>query len=960
MFQPKQSCDGAIVIRDVHRFADTSARDAYFASHADELVNLLYIWIEDTSTLQQYYTSTASFISVHPVVGIKGDDGADGTDGHSITVSVQASEPATKAVGDIWVDTDDSLFNTADDSVLWNGIARPTLAGNANKALVVNSAGNAFEFATVAIDGTYASKTESDLTLYVYEDATGTGDGSSKDNGFTTLQAAIDAIPDVAQNVTIIVCKGSTNYLGQTTTIQKASVKSLTIQGEFYAYEACDANAVAGKVVDADADFSNFAVGDRVVCTHYSGTVGSSSIDDYFYATITEVGEGYVHTSEETKVPTTGWRYLINQTVFDGNDGWDIVIHILTPDLLIQTLGLSIINANARAIAGKPYVNRCIIYDTYGISANPEQGLIYDSAVFVPSGCTGGAIVLGPGALSVSRSVFAAISGTVTGIAAYDSGRSYCHYSGFFGLYRSLDSRLSNCNIYCATCYIDSSCTYGAYGYNITLVNCTNNAATPVYNLTSGGRVADVDIHAATEELAIADDDEILIYDTSASTNRRMTRSNFLSGVPGYVDDIIGVKWNSSSSSPTLIRVDEDLQEISAGYINWPKYFDRHPIWGQMWRCNLTADGDATFGTNPRGDGLTLTNDYTMVRIPRVYHRFVYDDGDWYWLVSPEPSSGFSLHPAFYQRGHSAAPVEQIYIGAYTAGANGGTTTTNETYNTLYATDWTGLKLTSKAGVKNLTGSGSSGSMAQFEAAGNAIGPGWGLTNFHTHCLLQQLFYIEYASFFSQSKLGFGRTNTNNTAAAITGTYLDQVGEGTGTDIQPLLAANGTYGSTTNNYHSVVWRGIENLWGNIYQYVPGYNTTDTSHRILKRDGTGTVAAILTAGNYEEITDPIPLNGTTNISGIDGGTFCYGYVSALARDPNNILGSMFIPGALVGASNTYLTDHFYSHKSGIGQTGILRIGGAWGSGSMAGVGFLSVNYAIGDIYVSIGGRIEAIL
>jgi len=960
MFKPSLNTSGAIVVRTEHRFADTSARDTYFASHADELVNLLYIWIEDTSTLQQYYTSTASFISVHPVVGIKGDDGADGTDGHSITVSVQASEPATKAVGDIWVDTDDSLFNTADDSVLWNGIARPTLAGNANKALAVNSAGNAFEFATVAIDGTYASKTESDLTLYVYEDATGTGDGSSKANGFTSLQAAIDAIPDVAQNVTIIVCKGSTNYLGQTTTIQKASVKSLTIQGEFYAYEACDANAVAGKVVDADADFSDFAVGDRVVCTKYSGTVGSSAIVDYFYATITEVGEGYVQTSEETKVPTTGWKYLINQTVFDGNNGWDIVIHNLTPDLLTQTLGLSIINVNARAITTRPYVNKCIIYDTYGISANPEQGLIYDSAVFVPSGSTGGAITLGPGALSVSRSVFAAISGTVTGIAEYDFGRIICYYSGFFGLYKALDSRSSTCNIHCAACYIDSSCTYGAYGYNITLDNCTNNAATPVYHLTSGGRVADVDIHGATPETAIADDDEILIYDASASANRKMTRSNFLSGVPGYVDDIIGVKWDSSSSSPTLTRVDEDLQEISAGYINWPKYFDRHPIWGQMWRCNLTADGDATFGTNARGDGLTLTNDYTMVRIPRVYHRFVYDDGDWYWLVSPEPSSGFDLHPAFYQRGHSAAPADQIYVGAYTAGANGGTTTTNGTSNCLTATDWTGLKLTSKSGAKNLTGSGTSGTMAQFESAGNAIGTGWGLTNFHTLNLLQLLFYIEFASFDSQSKLGLGRTNTSNTAAAITGTYLNQVGEGAGTDIQSLLATNGTYGSTTTDYHSVVWRGIENLWGNIWQFIPGYNTTDTSHRILKRDGTGTIADVLTAGNYDEITSPIPLNGVDNISGTDVGTFCHGYVSAFDRDTGNILGSMFIPGALAGASNTYLTDYFYTHQSGVSQTGVLLAGGHWNNGAMAGVGGRGSDNRSSNVDAKFGGRLEAIL
>ena len=469
-----------------------------------------------------------------------------------------------------------------------------------------------------------------------------------------------------------------------------------------------------------------------------------------------------------------------------------------------------------------------------------------------------------------------------------------------------------------------------------------------------------IDIHGATAETTVADGDEILIYDTSAGTNRRMTRSNFLSGVPGYVDDIIGVKWDSTSSSPTLTRLDEDLEEIPGSYINWPKYCNRHPIWGQMWRCNLTAGGVATFGTNPRGDGLTLTDDYTMVRIPRVYHRFVYDDGDWYWLVSPEPSSGFDLHPAFYQRGNSAAPTEQIYVGAYTAGANGGTTAANAAYNTLYATNWTGLKLTSKSGVKNLTGLTASGTMAQFETAGNAIGTGWGLMSFHTLNLLQLLFYTEYASFDSQSKVGLGRMNASNTAAAITGTYLNQVGEGAGTNIQSLLAANGTYGSTTNDYHSVVWRGIENLWGNIWQWIPGYNTTDTSHRILKRDGTGTIADVMASGSYEEIVDPIPLNGTTRVSGADAGTYCHGYVSAFDRDSSNILGPMFIPGALLGASDQYLTDYFYSHQSGISQTGVLRVGGAWDSGLAAGAGCRVSDCGPSSVHATIGGRLEAII
>lgn len=425
-----------------------------------------------------------------------------------------------------------------------------------------------------------------------------------------------------------------------------------------------------------------------------------------------------------------------------------------------------------------------------------------------------------------------------------------------------------------------------------------------------------------TAETSIADNDYIPIYDTSASAHRKITRANFLSGLPGYVDDIIGVKWDSSSSSPTLTRVDEDLQEITGSYINWPKYFNLHPIWGQMWRCNLTAGGVATFGTNPRGDGLTLTDDYAMVRIPRVYHRFVYDDGDWYWLVSPEPSTGFSLHPAFYQRGHSASPVDQIYVGSYDAHDAGSS------------------KLGSKSGSTPLV----SQIMATFETRGNNIGAGWGLMNFHTLCLLQMLFYIEYASFDSQTKVGPGYTNTANTGSLASG------------GAAAFERTNGTSVGTTD-VQAVSWRGIENLWGNIWQFVPGYNTTDTSHRILNRDGTGTIADVMASGSYEEIVDPIPLNGTTRVSGTDAGTYCHGYVSAFDRDSSNILGPMFIPGALLGASDQYLTDCFYSHQSGVSQTGVLLAGGSWNYGARAGFGGRYSYYGPSVVAAYIGGRVE---
>jgi hypothetical protein len=332
-----------------------------------------------------------------------------------------------------------------------------------------------------------------------------------------------------------------------------------------------------------------------------------------------------------------------------------------------------------------------------------------------------------------------------------------------------------------------------------------------------------------------------------------------------------------------------------------------------------------------------------MVRIPKTYVKFEYEDPYWRWWISPTPATGFSLHPAFYQRDNHAAATNQIYVGAYTASASGGTTAANSTYNTLKSTDWTGLKLTSKSGVKNLTGDGSSsGTMAQFETAATAIGTGWGLTNFHTLNLMQLLFYIEYASFDSQTKVGPGRTNSASTLASGGASAYE--------------ASNGTSSGTTD-VQAVSWRGIENLWGNIWQFIPGYNTTDTEHHILNRDGTGTVADVLTAGNYEAVTSPIPLNGTSYKSGTDGGDYCHGYISALARDASNVLSLSFVPDALVGISSTYLTDYFYSHD--VGQTGILRSGGHWASAGYAGIGCRNSGDRSSNSNAAIGGRIEFI-
>lgn len=73
---------GAIVVAEDHYFANSAARDAYFASHPDELVDKVYVYISDTTTLEQYRLSTTSWIDIDPVIkGEKGDTGATGATG---------------------------------------------------------------------------------------------------------------------------------------------------------------------------------------------------------------------------------------------------------------------------------------------------------------------------------------------------------------------------------------------------------------------------------------------------------------------------------------------------------------------------------------------------------------------------------------------------------------------------------------------------------------------------------------------------------------------------------------------------------------------------------------------------------------------------------------------------------------------------------------------------------------
>ena len=230
--------------------------------------------------------------------------------------------------------------------------------------------------------------------------------------------------------------------------------------------------------------------------------------------------------------------------------------------------------------------------------------------------------------------------------------------------------------------------------------------------------------------------------------------------------------------------------------------------------------------------------------------------------------------------------------------------------------------------------------LGSFRTLAGNIGTGWGQINVWTLFALQLLYYIEYADADSQTTIGRGIVNK------VTGTGF--AGELTGVDgIDANLATNGTgIGTGTSGLTPIAYRGIENLWGNIWKFIDGYNAvdgdvaaTDVKYRLINRDGSGTFADLLAGEDYKEssnLTNPAD-----------------GYIKNIVWQ--DLLKYAFIGSDTTGNDHQWLYDRFYVHNTL--ETNILLFGGGWPYGSKAGVVFLN-SLHVGTVSArDIGGRLE---
>lgn len=354
---------------------------------------------------------------------------------------------------------------------------------------------------------------------------------------------------------------------------------------------------------------------------------------------------------------------------------------------------------------------------------------------------------------------------------------------------------------------------------------------------------------------------------------------------------VFGVCWDTSNSSTALTRLTktsdpygfvtkdvttEPVPAVGTGVGSSP--FDNYAPWNGMKECNLSPNGlvDAWKGDS----GFSRNNTQTMVFIPEFYVAQKRSGTKQYFYISDNPKTGFTKHPG-----------SRKYVGKYHA-AN------DYCRSMTKSSPWVNCTRTDfRKGVKNI-----------------------GSTKFHlydfaTYCALIWLYIVEFADWDTQSKIGRGYVDSNNSAinSGETDSMTYHTGRGAGND-----------GST-----AVQYRWIENLWGNVYQWVDGFNAN------------GTTAYYCTdPSKYADDTT----TGYTQIGTLPNN----GWIKDLTVTDNGLL----IPKTVGGSETTFIPDYAFSSSG----WRVLQVGGYWNSGSSAGLLCFSANGTSSDSYSNVSARL----
>lgn len=385
--------------------------------------------------------------------------------------------------------------------------------------------------------------------------------------------------------------------------------------------------------------------------------------------------------------------------------------------------------------------------------------------------------------------------------------------------------------------------------------------------------------------------------------------SNYTSSAQGYyvrvesLTSVFGVSWDSSQPSTALTRLTkandpnklvtvdittEPVPAVGTGSGSSP--FDKYMPWMEMEEYNIEAETGMRTKKGNSNFTRTQPTKPVLVKIPEFYYKVEKSGTIFRYYVADGPVDEFHLHPgsgcyvARYEAIGSNNSSLGSFLGSYSSTLAPSTRQTRDTYRTR---------------ARNMAS-------------------GFQLYDFAAWCAVGLLYLVEFADWDSQKKMGQGIVNdADSHKTGETDSMVYHTGRAAGTD-----------GKT-----AVQYRGIENPWGNVSEFIDGINVYGQSVYIctdpeIYTDDTDT--------NYPYSNIKLPTSG---------------WIKGLGF--SSVFPWAFIPNANGGSSISYIPDYTYSGP----EWKVLNAGGHITSKQEAGLFFFHAGVTSSGTSNKVGARLQ---
>lgn len=299
----------------------------------------------------------------------------------------------------------------------------------------------------------------------------------------------------------------------------------------------------------------------------------------------------------------------------------------------------------------------------------------------------------------------------------------------------------------------------------------------------------------------------------------------------------------------------------------------------------LNPDNYAQYSDGTSADITTLGND-VMIEFPKRGYKISTANNVVSISITDEPNkTGFSYKP--FSRA-AEGDRDAFYYGAYKGYVSN---------SMLYST----------SGKQPTT----SQTRANYRGFATARGTGYYQNGFYQLTYLQCCYIMQFANLNSQTAVGMGYVNSSHGDGNVNRATNTGGANAYGMNCEVIKATNPTY--MTDQNHQVKCLGIEDFWGNILQWVDGFNTD------LSR-------------NMYTCFIPSKFSDSTSADGqVNQGQGATSDIGNHMSKPQGGTDTGFIAKEVSGSTTTYFCDTAY-----LSASCVTRFGGFWSSGADAGV------------------------